>query len=195
MTLILASGSASRRAMLTAAGIAHEADPSDVDEDVIKAAMVGKPMSDLALELAAAKALDVSARHPGRLVLGGDSIASVGDKRFGKPASRDDAEAHLRHFSGQDMVLTSAAVLARDRVRVAEIVDAAHLSVRPLSDAFIADYLAREWPAISGCAGCFRMEGQGVQLFDRVEGDHFTILGLPLMPLLSALRAEGALIA
>ncbi len=191
MTLVLASGSASRAAMLSAAGVAFEVVPSAFDEDALKARMAGVGFADLALALAQGKAVEVSARMPGRLVIGGDSIASVGGERFGKPASREDAERHLRAFSGRDLVLTSAAVLARDGAARHHVVDAATLAVRELSPQFIAWYLDREWPAIAHCAGCFRIEGPGVHLFERSYGDHFTILGMPLLPLLAALREEG----
>jgi septum formation protein len=192
--IVLASGSASRRAMLDAAAVAHEAVQAEVDEDAIKAKMTGAEPGVMALALAEEKALEVSGRVPGRLVLGGDSVVSVEGKRYSKPRTRDDAAAHLRAFSGRNMALWSAAALARDGEIVESHVETAHLHVRDLSNAFITAYLEAEWPAIAGCVGCFRIEGPGVQLFTHVEGDHFTILGMPLFWVLGALRRAGALL-
>lgn len=191
LPLILASKSASRRAMLEAADVRHEAVPAHVDEDAVKAAMAGQPVADVALALAKAKALAVSAQHPDRLVLGSDSMVVVADRRFDKPVSRADAADHLRYFSGRVMELHSAAVLGRGGTVLAALPDRALLHVRPLDEAFIAAYLDAEWPAISGCVGCFRIEARGVHLFDQIEGDHFTILGMPLFPVLKAMRDLG----
>ncbi len=193
MTLLLASASAIRRAMLTAAGVDVAARASGVDEGALKAALGGLGPRDLADALAEAKAVKVSSLEPDRLVLGGDSVASVGDRLFDKPASRHEAAEHLRAMSGRTLVLTSAAALAREGRAVWRHVDAARLAVRPLSDAFIASYLDADWPAIAGSVGCFRIEGPGVQLFERVDGDHFTILGLPLLPVVAQLRRLGEL--
>jgi septum formation protein len=194
MTLILASNSASRRAMLDAAGVAHDARAANVDETAIKKALSGKPVPQIATALAEAKALEVSVTHPAALVLGGDSMVEVAGQLYSKPQSRDDAAAHLRAFSGQTMRLFSAAALARDGEIVASFCDAAQLEVRPLSTAFIDDYLDAEWPEIASCVGCFRIEARGPQLFDRLTGSHFTILGMPLLWVLKALRAQGYLI-
>jgi len=117
----------------------------------------------------------------------------VDGRRFDKPASRDQAAEHLRFFSGREMQLFSAACLARgDRVLWTHVA-LSRLQVRELSEAFIADYLAHEWPAVAGCVGVFRIEARGVQLFDAIEGDHFTVLGMPLLPVLGALREQGEL--
>lgn len=191
--LILASQSASRRAMLTAAGVEHEAFPANVDERALEARLDGAHPADIAAALARAKALAVSALHPGHLVLGGDSLVEVEGRRFDKPASRDEAAAHLRYFSGRTMRLHSAAALARGSEVVWQDDVTASLKVRQLSDPFIELYLEREWPAVSGCVGVFRMEALGVQLFEAVEGDHFTILGMPLLRVLAALRDLGEL--
>ena len=193
MTLLLASASQSRLAMLTAAGVAVEARASGVDEDALKEVLADRGPRDLADALAEAKALKVSTSVPDRLVLGGDSVASVDGRLFDKPVDRADAAAHLRAFSGRTLRLTSAAVLARDGCAVWRLVDTADLVVRPLGDEFIACYLDAEWPAVAACVGCFRIEGRGVQLFDRVEGDHHTVLGLPLLPVLAQLRRLGAM--
>ncbi len=191
--LILASQSASRRAMLTAAGIEHRAVPAAVDERALEGRLDGAEPADIAAALARAKALTVSVLHPENLVLGGDSLVEVEGRRFDKPASRADAAAHLRHFSGRIMRLHSAAALARGGEMVWQDDVTASLKVRQLTDPFIESYLDREWPEVSGCVGVFRMEALGVQLFEAVEGDHFTILGMPLLRVLAALRDLGAL--
>ncbi len=190
MTLVLASASSIRAAMLNAAGVAHLVDPARVDESAIKDALDGDD-AKLATALAETKALDTSRRHSGNWVIGGDSLVSVDGRRFDKPASRDEAVDHLRFFSGKQMRLTSAVALALDRRIHWSHSDQAILYVRQLSDDFIHTYLKAEWPAVGACVGVFRMEGRGVTLFDRVEGDHFTILGMPLLPLLGALRERG----
>lgn len=192
MTLILASGSAIRRSMLDAAGVPHAVDPADVDESAIKAAHAGDDAS-LARALAEAKALETASRLSGKWVIGGDSLVSVEGRRYSKPASRADAEAHLRAFSGRVMNLTSGVALAQDGAVRWSHAETARLQVRHLSDTFIHNYLEAEWPAVSACVGVFRFEGPGVQLFESVEGSHFTILGMPLLPLLAALRAYGLL--
>ena len=179
--------------MLDAAGVPHEARASGVDEEALTSALCDLSPRNLADALAEAKAVKVSGLAPDRLVLGGDSVASAGGRLFDKPADRDEAAAHLRALSNETLTLTSAAVLARDGRAIWRHVDAAQLQLRTLSEAFIRDYLDAEWPAIAGCAGGFRIEGRGVQLFDRVAGDHFTILGLPLIPVLAQLRALGAM--
>lgn len=193
MTLLLASASASRRAMLTAAGVEHEARASGVDEDALKAALGELPPRNLAGALAEAKAVKLSGMEPGRLVLGGDSVVAVDARIYDKPVDRAEAAAHLRAFSGHSMTLASAAVLVRKGQPVWRHVGSATLSVRLLSGVFIENYLDAEWPAIAGCVGCFRAEGRGVQLFERMAGSHYTILGLPLLPLLAQLRVLGEL--
>ncbi len=193
MTLLLASASATRLAMLTTAGVAVEARASGVDEDAIKQALAPIAPRDLADALAEAKALKLSAAEPDRLVLGGDSVVGVGDRLFDKPRSREEAVEHLTAMSGRTLVLHSAAVLAQGGRAVWRQVDTARLSVRPLSPAFLTAYLDAEWPAVGQCVGCFRIEGPGVQLFERIEGDHFTILGLPLLPVVAQLRRLGEL--
>lgn len=191
MTLVLASKSASRRAMLDAAGIGYESVPADVDERALEAALVGAAPETVALALAEAKALAVSDARPGSLVLGSDSLVEVAGRRFDKPASRENAAEHLRFFSGKVMRLHSAAALARDGAIVWRHGALAKLHVRELSDSFIHSYLDREWPAVAGCVGVFRIEDRGVQLFEAIEGDHFTVLGMPLLAVLGALRELG----
>jgi len=189
--IVLASNSQSRKAMLGAAGVAFRAQPAALDERALEAALGDVPPAEIALALARAKALAVDA--PGELVLGSDSLVSVAGRRFDKPASRDEAAAHLRCFSGQTMELHSAAAVVRDGAVLWDHGAVAHLRVRDLSDAFIATYLAAEWPEVSCCVGVFRIEAMGVQLFEDIDGDHFTVLGMPLLAVLGALRQLGEL--
>lgn len=179
--------------MLDAAGVRYEAVPADVDERAIEAELGDKDPARVALSLAEAKALAVAVVRPGQLVLGSDSLVSVGGKRFDKPASRTDAARHLREFSGEPMELHSGAALARDGAILWSGGDLARLHVRDLTDAFIESYLDAEWPEIAGCVGCFRIEARGVQLFDAIEGDQFTVLGMPLIKVLGALRDLGVM--
>lgn len=189
--IVLASQSASRRAMLEAAGISFRAQPAHVDERAIELALDDPAPAEVALELARAKARAVFA--PGELVLGSDSLVSCAGRRFDKPASRGDAAEHLRFFAGKVMELHSAAALVRDGEVLWADSASARLHLAPLSEAFIETYLDAEWPAVSGCVGVFRIEGRGVQLFDRIEGDYFTILGMPLLMVQAALRKLGVM--
>lgn len=192
--LVLASQSASRRAMLEAAGVAFEARPADVDERNIEAEMGGAPAQEVALALARAKALAVAREDPEPWVLGSDSLVTVEGRRFDKPRGRKEAAEHLGFFSGKVMELTSAAALARGGHTYWDHAETARLQVRHLSEAFIDRYLDAEWLAVSGCVGVFRIEARGVQLFEAIEGSHFTVLGMPLLPVLGALRARGELV-
>lgn len=177
--------------MLTAAGVEHRVVPSDVDETVVKQSTTNAEV--IAAELAAAKALDVSVHHSAEWVVGSDSVVTVAGRSFDKPVDRDQAVAHLRFFSGKTMRLTSAVALARGGALDWSYVGTAELMVRSLSDRFIDEYLDAEWPDVGYCVGVFRMEGPGVQLFSEIHGDYFTILGMPLLPLLGALRERGLL--
>jgi len=179
--------------MLEAAGVPFMAVPAEVDERKLEAGLAGAEPAEVARALAGAKAEAVSALHPGRWVLGSDSLVVCAGRRFDKPASRTAAAEHLRFFSGKKMELHSAAALARDGKVQMDWADRAELAVRTLSETFIADYLDAEWPAVSGCVGVFRIEGRGVQVFDEVRGDHFTILGMPLFMVLGGLRLCGVL--
>ena len=190
--LVLASLSASRLAMLTDAGVPFTARPADVDERALEDALTDAEPRAVALALARAKALAV-AEGGADWVLGSDSLVSVAGRRFNKPRSLEEAAAHLRFFSGKVMELHSAAALARGAQVDWDHADVARLQVRELSDAFIEGYLATEWPAVSGCVGVFRIEALGVQLFDSIDGNHFTVLGMPLLPVLGALRQRGVL--
>ena len=172
--------------MLEQAGIAFEAVPAGIDESAEKSRH-HDPRS-LTLALAEAKALQVSSEHPGDWVIGSDSVVSDGGRIFAKPGSRSEAADHLRFFSGTAIRLTSAAALARGGAVEWSHCDSAILHVRALSDAFIEAYLEAEWPDVAYCVGVFRLEGRGVQLFDSIDGSYFTVLGMPLLPLLTALR-------
>jgi septum formation protein len=189
--LILASSSAIRRAMLDAAGVEYQPIPSLVDERAVKARL-GTP-EDIATRLAEAKAVEVSVERPDDWVAGSDSVVSVDGRLFDKPQSRTNAAEHLRFFSGRAMKLTSAVALAREGKADWRHVESAHLQVRPLSEDFIESYLDAEWPDVGYCVGVFRLEGRGVQLFSEIDGNYFTVLGMPLLPLLGALRERGLL--
>ena len=189
MSLILASTSSIRRQMLDAAGVAYEAVKPQVDEDELKTGL--NDASTIALRLAEAKAVSI----PGDWVIGSDSVVSVEGRLFDKPRDRAEAAEHLRFFSGKTMFLGSAVAVARGGQLDWSHVETARLEVRPLSDAFIADYLDAEWPEVGYTVGVFRLEARGVQLFSAIEGDHFTILGMPLIPLLGALRNRGLMLA
>lgn len=186
MALVLASSSPIRRAMLEQAGV----DFSAVDPRVDEAAQKDRSSDPeaLATALSQEKALAVSRHRGGDWVIGSDSVVSIGDRIFDKPASRKQAAEHLRFFSGKPMRLTSAAALARESAIHWSCCDSAVLQIRTLSDDFIAAYLDAEWPEVGYCVGVFRLEGRGVQLFSSIDGSYFTILGMPLLPLLGALR-------
>jgi len=196
--IILASQSASRKAMLEAAGVAFSAEAAGVDEEAVKAAMVaeGTDARRLADALAELKAVKVSRRHPTMLVLGCDSTVAAEDGTLiDKAGSREESRTQLQNLRGTTHKLTSAAVVALGGEPIWRHVDTAKLTMRPFSDAFLDSYLDAEWPAIGGCVGGYRLEGLGAQLFSRIDGDHFTILGLPLLPLLDWLRVRGELAA
>ena len=189
--LILASGSSIRRQMLEDAGIEFEVVRPDVDEDAAKAGQT-EP-GRVAEDLAQAKALAVSTLRPADWVIGSDSVVAAGGRLFNKPASRDEAAHHLRFFSGKTIQLTSGVAMARGARVDWSHVEVAQLNVRQLSDEFIESYLEAEWPEVGHTVGVFRMEARGVQLFESIAGDHFTILGMPLIPLLNVLRQRGLL--
>ncbi len=194
MRLILASQSAARRAMLTAAAVPHEALSPGVDEESAKAALKADGLNARALAdaLAELKATKLSRRFPGDLVLGCDTILSLDDgTMLDKAESREEAADQLRLLRGATHRLTSAAVICEGGAPVWRYIDVAKLTMRPFSDAFLDEYLAAEWPTIGGCVGGYRIEGPGAQLFARVEGSHFTILGLPLLALLDYARVRG----
>ncbi|MEP0189366.1 MAG: Maf family protein [Erythrobacter sp.] len=192
--LVLASKSASRRVMLDAAGVEYDAIPADLDERAIEAGLKDASAPEVAEALSVAKAAAVAAEHCEALVLGSDSLVLVDGERFDKPTSRENAKEHLRSFSGKVLELHSAAALVRGDTCEWSQTDIARLYVRALSEDFIEHYLACEWPEVGHTVGVFRIEAMGVQLFDRIEGDQFTVLGMPLIPVLGALREQGILI-
>jgi septum formation protein len=192
LALILASSSPIRAQMLDAAGVSYRVAPADIDEAAIKTAHRGNAAS-LAVALATSKAVAVSLLRPDDWVIGSDSLVAIDGSIFDKPCDRSEATDHLRTFSGHTMILISAVALAHGGGVDWSHAENAALHIRKLSDAFIDSYLDAEWPEVGYCVGVFRMEGRGVQLFDRVEGDHFTILGMPLLPLLGALRDRGVI--
>ena len=193
--IVLASGSRFRRAMLEAAGVDIDVAPAKIDERAVEMTLEGSGASaeDLAQVLAEAKALEVSERHPGRLVLGCDQTLSLGDELFHKPEDMEDARRHLLKLSGRTHQLSSAAVLARNGAALWRHVGIARLTMRRLEPAFIGRHLARVGPMALNSVGAYQIEGEGIQLFDKIEGDHFTIVGLPLLPLLEELRELGAI--
>lgn len=193
--IVLASGSATRRAMLEAAGVDFAVHTAAVDEESVKLALRAETddPARAAETLAELKAARVSARHPGTLVFGADQMLDCGGQWFDKPADRDGARAQLLALRGKPHRLTSAVVAVKDGVRVWHHVDTARLEMRNFSDAFLDDYLERAGDAVLASVGAYQLEGLGAQLFARTEGDHFTILGLPLLPLLDFLRENGEL--
>jgi septum formation protein len=193
MSLILASNSQIRRIMLEQAGLEYVVRSPDFDEDFIKHDHAGDG-DTLTRQLAEGKAVSFAA-GPTDWVIGSDSSVSVDGAPYSKPRDRDEAAAHLRAFSGRTMLLSSAVALANEGRVDWSHAETARLMVRPLSEAFINSYLDAEWPEVGYCVGVFRMEGRGVTLFDRIEGSHFTILGMPLLPLLGALRARGLILS
>ncbi|MFC4175296.1 Maf family protein [Microvirga sp. GCM10011540] len=193
--LLLASTSATRRTLLESAGLPVETRASGVDERAVEAAVEERALGpqNLALHLAAEKALAVSRAAPERIVLGADQVLDRDGIALHKPDGRETARAQLQSLSGRSHALHSAVALARNGELVDSFVETALLSMRPLSDAAIEAYLDAAGPEVLKSAGVYQVEGVGIHLFDRIEGDHSTILGLPLLPLLAALRRLGHL--
>ena len=191
--LVLASKSVARRAMIEAAGIPLEVAPADIDERAVEARASAGSAGDAAALLAREKARVAAGRVKGRFVVGADQTLALGKTRFTKPVDRDTAREQLRALSGQTHELHSAVALARDGRVVFSQVDTARLTMRSLSERFLDAYLDVAGEAVTKSVGGYQLEGLGSQLFERIEGDYFTILGLPLFALLGFLRREGCL--
>jgi len=193
--LVLASKSAIRGEILRAAGLAIEGCPADIDERTIEQGSAARDPGEIAALLAREKALAVAARLPGRVVLGADQTLALGERRFSKPTDRAAAREQLTLLRGQTHQLHTAIALVRDGVILFEHREAARLTMRVFSDRFLEHYLDAAGAAVTASVGGYQLEKTGIQLFERVDGDHFVILGLPLLPLLLHLRQAGWLAA
>ena len=189
-TLILASQSAARQALLANAGIDFEAVPALIDERAVQEASKLSDPGDIAVLLARAKALVVSSDQPGRLVVGADQTLTLGMRLFNKPSNRAQAAEQLRALTGRSHELHSAVAVARDGKILFASATIARMTMRRLGETEIDAYLDAAGEAVTSSVGAYQLEGLGVHLFERIEGDHFTILGLPLLPLLAFLRSE-----
>ncbi|WP_439372352.1 Maf family nucleotide pyrophosphatase [Bradyrhizobium sp. DASA03120] len=189
-SLILASQSSARKMLLANAGLAFEAVTADIDERGIQASSnLGDPR-EIALMLAREKAKAVSTGRPGNYVIGADQTLALGSRLFNKPTGRAQALAQLRDLAGNSHELNSALAVARDGKIVFEDVSVARMTMRPMTEAELSAYLDAAGDAVTRSVGAYQLEGLGIHLFERIEGDHFTILGLPLLPLLAFLRNE-----
>jgi septum formation protein len=191
--IVLASGSAVRRMLLEAAGIPLEIYLASIDERAIEARANLSAAGDVAALLAREKALAGTVRKIKRLVLGADQTLTLGTRRFSKAADRSAAREQLSALRGRTHELHSAIAVVRDKTILFEHIASARLTMRAFSDKFLDDYLDKIGPAVTASVGGYQLEGAGIQLFDKVEGDHSTILGLPLLPLLDWLRRQGLL--
>ena len=192
--IILASKSFSRRTMLDAVGVSYEAVPADIDERAVEAGLDGASPGDIAEALGVAKAAAIAKSRPTRWVLGSDSLVVCDERRFDKPSTREEAAEHLRFFSGKVIELHSGAALVRGQGCEWSGSALAQLHVRDLSEKFIETYLEAEWPEVGFCVGVFRIEALGPHLFSAIEGDQFTVLGMPLLQVLETLRDVGVLL-
>lgn len=193
--VILASGSKARAQVLAGAGVTFETAVAGVDEAAVKTGLLaqGNGPREVADALAELKAVRVSRKHPGALVIGADQTLDLDGALFDKAASMAEARDRLQHLRGKTHKLHSAVVVARDGEVIWREVPAARLTMRPFTDAFLDAFLERGGESLLGSVGCYRLEDDGVQLFSRIDGDYFTILGLPLMGLLDLLRRYGVL--
>jgi septum formation protein len=193
--IILASGSPHRRTLLRNAGLEFSVEKPDIDERAVEAALAGSGVTpeDVAAVLAEAKAVAVSERHPHALVIGSDQMLSLGDELLHKVADMEAARRQLLRLSGRMHQLSSAVVLAGQGEAIWRHTSVAHMTMRKLDPAAIGRYLSDVGDATLGSVGCYQIEGRGIRLFEKIEGDFFTIVGLPLLPLLAALRDKGAI--
>lgn len=195
--LILASGSSARRDMLAAAGLAFDVVPSKVDEDAVRASLLAANPnatgSDVALALAEAKARDVGTLDPAAWVAGADQVLELGTRQFQKAQSLDEARHHLRELRGREHTLCSGVALSVGGEVVWSHLAVARMRMRPFSEAFLESYLQKAGHRVLESVGCYQLEGLGLQLFQAIDGDYFTILGMPLLPLLSELRTRGVI--
>lgn len=193
--LILASKSRSRIMLMTNAGLNFEAVPADIDERAVEEPLLksGLGPEDIAAVLAEAKALDVSEHHPQALVIGSDQTLGLDDERFNKPETIEDARRQLLKMRGRIHTLNSAIACAIGGETIWRHLSVAHLTMRDFSPEFAGRYIAEVGDDVLTSVGAYRLEGPGIQLFDKIDGDYFTILGLPLLPLLGFLRDQGAI--
>jgi septum formation protein len=191
--LVLASQSRTRQALLENAGISFEAVPAEIDERAVQQTSGLTSPGDIAALLAREKALSVSSRQPGKYVVGADQTLALGERLFSKPAGRAQAAEQLRVLAGQSHQLHSAVAVAHDGEILFETLAVARMTMRRLGQSDIDAYLDEAGEAVTTSVGAYQLEGLGVHLFERIEGDHFTILGLPLLPLLAFLRSKGFL--
>lgn len=193
MRLVLASSSPFRKMLLDNAGLAFEARAADIDERAIEASADHGEPDEVARVLAKAKALDVSAHFPGALIIGSDQTMSLGERVYHKAKNRDEAKQTLLSLSGKTHQLNSAIALAMDGRVVWDHVSHARLTVRELSEGFVDRYLDKVGDKALSSVGAYQLEGEGIHLFSEIDGDYFTILGLPMLPLLQQLRQLGAI--
>jgi septum formation protein len=194
--IILASQSAARSAMLAAAGVAHSIAPAHVDEAALTAGLLaeGQTARNICDALAEAKAIKLSRRSPGAIIIGADQVGAMADgSLIGKPESPEQLADRLAHMSGTSHRLFTAVVLAQGGIPIWRHIDVVTLHVRALSAHYIQDYVARYWDDVRHCAGGYRFEAEGAQLFSSIDGSHFSVLGLPLLPVLAQLRVLGVL--
>ena len=194
--VVLASASAARAALLQGAGVAVAVEAAAIDEAEVKASLraAGAAAAEVAESLAELKAQRIARRHPGALVIGADQVLDCDGTLFDKPTDAADARRQLLLLRGRRHELVSAAVVVRDGVRLWHHVGRATLTMRRFSDAFLDDYLDAAGDAVLASVGAYQVEGVGAQLFARIDGDYFTILGLPLLPVLDFLREQGVLL-
>lgn len=199
-TVILASGSRARREMLKASGVSFTVEAANIDEDAVRASLCGADQSsdfepaDVAEILARSKAQAVSAARPKAIVIGGDQVLALGEDILTKPVDAAAARRQLQRLKGRTHALHSAVALAVDGEVVWSHVETAMMHMRDFSDAFLDDYVRRAGRLVLESVGAYHMEGLGIQLFDRIDGDYFTVLGMPLMPLLAELRARRVIV-